>query len=161
MQVGQMQLGILVCGDNHFIVRGPPPDRETALALVRHWSLIQIGATTPPALDKWQIITRAFREDLGWAVVVEGDGEISLAVRQLLAELSARGIGIANADDAVMSLLPEMIIDFDHEAIFACKGIPEAVEPDLESQETGGEQSGGRMAIEPATVVVKPLTGQK
>ncbi len=27
-----------------FIVRGPLPDRELALALVRHWSLIQIGA---------------------------------------------------------------------------------------------------------------------
>ena len=34
-------LGILVHGDNHFIARGPLPDRETAIALVRHWSLIQ------------------------------------------------------------------------------------------------------------------------
>ena len=33
-------VGILVYGDNHFIVRGPPPDGEVALALVRHWSLI-------------------------------------------------------------------------------------------------------------------------
>jgi hypothetical protein len=36
-------VGILVMGDNHLIVRGPLPDRETALALARHWSLIQIG----------------------------------------------------------------------------------------------------------------------
>jgi hypothetical protein len=43
-------VGILVHGDNHFIVRGPLPDKTTALALIRHWSLIQIGATTPSSL---------------------------------------------------------------------------------------------------------------
>src|ERR1700680_2313642 len=43
-------VGILVHGDNHFIARGPLPDREVALALIRHWSVIQIGATTPPPL---------------------------------------------------------------------------------------------------------------
>ena len=57
-------VGILVHGDNHFIVRGPLPDREIALALVRHWSLIQIGATTPPSLDRWHIVSREFRENL-------------------------------------------------------------------------------------------------
>ena len=85
-------VGIVVHGDNHFIVRGPLPDRETALALVRHWSVIQIGATTPPLLDRWQIVSREFRENLRWAVVVAGDGEISPAVMSLLDELSARGI---------------------------------------------------------------------
>ena len=85
-------VGILVHGDNHFIVRGPLPDRQEANELVRQWSLIQIGATTPPALDRWQIVTREFRENLEWAVVVPGEGEISSAVTQLLAELSARGI---------------------------------------------------------------------
>ena len=87
-------VGILVHGDNHFIVRGPLPDREVALALVRHWSVIQIGAATPAALDKWSIVSREFRENLGWAVVVPGDREISPAVRKLLAELSVRGIRI-------------------------------------------------------------------
>ena len=86
--------GILVHGDNHFIVRGPLPDRETALALVHHWTLIRIGATTPPQLDRWHIVTREFRENLEWAVVVSGDGEILAAVRALLDELSARGIAI-------------------------------------------------------------------
>ncbi|MGD0620106.1 MAG: hypothetical protein ABSB67_20885 [Bryobacteraceae bacterium] len=86
--------GILVHGDNHFIARGPLPDREAALALVRHWSLIQIGATTPSPLDQWQIVSREFRENLEWAVIVPGDGEISSAVTQLLDELSARGITI-------------------------------------------------------------------
>ena len=87
-------VGILVHGDNHFIARGPLPDRDAALALIRHWSLIQIGATTPPSLDQWTIITREFRENLEWAVVVPGHGEISPAVTRLLDELSARGITI-------------------------------------------------------------------
>jgi hypothetical protein len=90
-------VGILVHGNNHFIVRGPLPDRETALALARHWSLIQIGQTTPIALQRWQISTQEFRENLAWAVVVPGDGEITPGVAQLLGELSARGIAIHNS----------------------------------------------------------------
>jgi hypothetical protein len=90
--------GILVIGNNHFIVRGPFPDRETALALARHWSLIQIGETTPAALRKWSISTREFRETLEWAVVVPGDGEATAGVRQLLEELSARGIRIHDSE---------------------------------------------------------------
>jgi hypothetical protein len=86
--------GILVCGNNHFIVRGPLPDRAAALALGRHWSIIQIGQSTPPSLRSWSIATRAFREDLAWAVVVPGDGEVTPAVAKLLEELSARGITI-------------------------------------------------------------------
>ncbi len=87
-------VGILVHGDNHFIVRGPLPDWGAALALVRHWSLIQIGASTPPSLDRWHISTREFRENLAWAVVVPGEGETSKAVAELLSELSARGVTI-------------------------------------------------------------------
>lgn len=87
-------VGILVLGDNHFIVRGPFPDRETALALAHHWSLIQIGQTTPTALDQWSISTREFRENLEWAVIVPGDGEMAPAVVQLLDELSGKGITI-------------------------------------------------------------------
>jgi len=90
-------VGILVHGDNHFITRGPLPDREVALALIRYWSLIQIGATTPPQLDRWHIVSREFRENLEWAVVVPGDGEISPAVTKLLDELSARGITIRDS----------------------------------------------------------------
>jgi hypothetical protein len=87
-------VGILVHGHNHFIAGGPLPDREVALALVRHWSLIQIGGATPPQLTQWHIISREFRENLEWAVVVPGDGEISPAVTKLLSELLARGITI-------------------------------------------------------------------
>src|SRR4051812_22434686 len=94
-------IGILVIGNNHFIVRGPLPDRETALALAQHWSLIQIGATTPASLQQWSISTREFRENLQWAVIVPpfgtGEGEITEGVKQLLKELSARGIKIHNA----------------------------------------------------------------
>jgi hypothetical protein len=90
-------VGVLAHGNNHFIVRGPLPDRNTALALVRHWSVIQIGATMPVALQQWRISTREFRENLAWAVVVPGDGDISPAVAQLLGELSLRGIAIHNS----------------------------------------------------------------
>jgi hypothetical protein len=85
-------LGILVCGDNHFIVSGPLPDLEIAIALAQHWSLIQIGAPSPPSLDRWLIVSKAFREKLEWAVIVPGEGEVSPAVAQLLDELLARGI---------------------------------------------------------------------
>lgn len=90
-------LGILVQGDNHFIVRGPRPDRATVLALARHWSLIRIGAATPAALAPWRISTREFREDLEWAAIVPGDGETSPAVAQLLGELRERGIAIRDS----------------------------------------------------------------
>jgi hypothetical protein len=89
-------IGILVCGDNHFIVRGPLPDPAAALALARHWTIIQIGHTTPLSLQGWSIVTRAFREDLAWAVIVPGDSVITPAVAQLLQELSARGIAVRN-----------------------------------------------------------------
>jgi hypothetical protein len=85
-------VGILVHGDNHFIAQGPLPNREVALALTRYWSLIQIGTTTPAPLDQWHIISREFRENLEWAVVIPGDDETSPAVTRLLNELSARGI---------------------------------------------------------------------
>jgi len=90
-------LGLLVHGDNHFVVRGPFPSRAMALELVRHWSIIQIGATTPDALAPWRISTREFRENLQWAVVVPGESDASPAVAVLLKELSGRGIVIHNS----------------------------------------------------------------
>ena len=86
--------GILVHGDNHLILRGPLPDRDSALGFVRRWALTQIAATTPHRLDGWQVVTREFRENLEWAAVIPGDTEISPAVTQLLHELSLRGIPI-------------------------------------------------------------------
>jgi hypothetical protein len=86
--------GILVHGDNHFVVRGPEPDRATAIALVKQWSVIQIGGVTPPELRAWQISTREFRENLEWAIVIRGDSPMTSAVIQLLDELSGRGLVI-------------------------------------------------------------------
>ena len=73
-------------------LRGPLPDREAELALARHWSLIQIGRTTPPALDQINgaSVPEEFRENLARAVVVPRDGEISGVVVELLSELAAR-----------------------------------------------------------------------
>jgi hypothetical protein len=87
-------VGILVHGDNHFIVRGPLPNRATSLALARHWSIIQIGQATPDSLRGWTISTREYRENLAWAVIVPGESEISPGVAKLLDELRARGIAI-------------------------------------------------------------------
>jgi hypothetical protein len=91
-------VGIVVHGDNHFIVRGPCPDRSTALELVRHWSLIRIGQSTPATLREWRISSREYREDLQWAIVVPGDGAVSAAVQTLLNELAARGVRIYRSD---------------------------------------------------------------
>jgi hypothetical protein len=93
-------VGILGFGDNHMIVRGPLPDRAAALALVRHWSLIQIGGSLPASLTTWRISTREFRESLTWAVVAPGDGGVTPPVAELLDELSARGIAVHNAADS-------------------------------------------------------------
>jgi len=36
-------VGILVHGNNHFILSGPLPDEAAALALARHWSIVWRG----------------------------------------------------------------------------------------------------------------------
>ena len=87
-------VGILVHGDNHFIVRGPKPDGSTARALANHWSVIQIGAETPAELAEWRITSKEIRENLEWAVIVPGEGEMNPAVSVLLEELRARGIDV-------------------------------------------------------------------
>src|SRR6202162_5321911 len=90
-------IGILVHGNNHFVVRGSFPGRAAGLALVRHWSVIEIGRQTPLALERWRISTKEFRENLEWAVVVPGEHAHSAAVVRLLGELRSRGIAIQDA----------------------------------------------------------------
>jgi hypothetical protein len=85
-------VGILVHGNNHFILSGPAPSEAEALALARHWSVIQIGQTKSARVDRWEIRAKEFRENLEWAVVVPGDREMSPGAAELLAELAARGI---------------------------------------------------------------------
>ena len=90
-------IGILVHGDNHFIIRGPLPSRASAIELARHWSLITIGSVTPPRLEKWSISTKEFRENLKWAVVLSAEAAVQRAVEQLLDELRARAVHIHHA----------------------------------------------------------------
>ena len=90
-------IGILVHGDNHFIVRGPLPTRLQAIELARHWSLINIGSATPPHLEKWSISTKEFRENLKWAVVLSAEAAVQPAVEQLLDELRTRTVPIHHA----------------------------------------------------------------
>ena len=63
-------VGILVHGNNHFILSGPAPDEAFALALARHWSIVQIGETKSPSFGQWEIRSEEFRENLEWAVIV-------------------------------------------------------------------------------------------
>lgn len=99
-----MTVGILVHGDNHFIVRGPRPNGETARLLAQNWTLIRIGSLAPPELSAWRIVNREFRENLEWAVIVPGSGAQNPAVSVLLAELDARGVRI---DDVSLSCSDE------------------------------------------------------
>jgi len=99
-------VGILVLGDNHLILSGPAPDDTAALAMARHWSVIQISGQSDGQISgqtsgdksssfgEWEIRRNEFRENLEWAVIVPGDGEVSPGVAQLLEELSARGVAI-------------------------------------------------------------------
>ena len=97
--------GILVFGDNHLILEGPEPGAEQARALVRFWSVIQIGRGVPPELAPWRVITRAFRGELAWAWVAGDAAEHSEAVRVLLDELRARGVAVrAAGPDAARGL---------------------------------------------------------
>ena len=87
-------VGILVHGNNHFILKGPPPDEADALRLVRYWSVIQIGVEKSQSFRQWEIRTKEFRENLEWAVIVPGDRDVSPGVAQLLGELEGRGFEI-------------------------------------------------------------------
>ena len=73
-------VGILVHGNNHFILSGPLPEEAAALALVRHWSIVQIGEARSSSFGQWQIRSKEFRENLEWAVIVPGDRETSPGV---------------------------------------------------------------------------------
>jgi hypothetical protein len=86
--------GILVQGDNHFIVEGSTPSDDIARRLARHWSVIQIGGATPPDLAEWRIVNKAFRENLEWAIVIEDAAPNTEAVLVLLREMKERGIEI-------------------------------------------------------------------
>ena len=85
-------VGILVHGNNHFILSGAEPTEAEAIAMARHFSLVKIGEPISNAFEKWEIRNKEFRENLEGAVVVPGDREVSRGVSQLLGELAQRGV---------------------------------------------------------------------
>ena len=87
-------MGILVHGNNHFILSGPEPTEGEAIALARHFSLVRIGNPVPNSFGKWEIRNNVFRENLEWAVIVPGESEISPVISKLLAEVAGRGVVI-------------------------------------------------------------------
>jgi hypothetical protein len=87
-------VGILVHGNNHYVLSGPRPSQAEALQLARNWSLLQIGEVKSQKFGQWEIRNKEFRENLEWAVIVPGDREISPGVAGFLAELAARGVEI-------------------------------------------------------------------
>src|SRR6266404_50335 len=48
-------VGILVHGNNHYILSGPLPNEAEALAMARNWSLVQIGEQASPIFQRWEI----------------------------------------------------------------------------------------------------------
>jgi hypothetical protein len=44
-------VGILVHGNNHYILSGPWPTAGEAVALARNWSVVQIGELKSPELN--------------------------------------------------------------------------------------------------------------
>ena len=91
-------VGILVHGNNHFILNGPEPRQAEAIATARHFSVVRIGEPVSNSFERWEIRNKEFRENLEWAVVVAADTEVSAAVTALLQELSDRGIAIHRLD---------------------------------------------------------------
>jgi hypothetical protein len=86
--------GILVHGNNHYILSGPRPTEAEALELARHWSIVRIGEPVSSTFGAWEVRTKEFRENLHWAVVVPGERETSPGVVELLSEIAKRGITI-------------------------------------------------------------------
>src|SRR5271168_1999763 len=91
-------VGILVHGNNHYILSGPQPNEAEALELTRHWGVVRIGEPLSFAYGQWEIRTKEFRENLQWAVVVPGERDTSPGVAELLRELSDRGIEIRRCE---------------------------------------------------------------
>ena len=79
-------VGILVQGNNHFVLSGPCPTEAEATMLLRHWSIVQIGEAKSQKFERWEIRNKEFRESLEWAVIVPGDRKMSPAILQLLTE---------------------------------------------------------------------------
>lgn len=94
----QDPLGIIVFGENHFLIRGPEPDAQMAAYLVRRWifpSTEDLLGRSEPIPATWRITTSEFRENIVWVIVLSCQKSHNPAVTQLLEELEARGIMIS------------------------------------------------------------------
>jgi hypothetical protein len=90
-------LGLIVHGEDHFLIRGPKPDAAMAKYLVRRWifpSIEDLLGTSPPIPADWQITTSEFRENIEWTIVLSCAQSPSPAVAQLVAEVAARGVAV-------------------------------------------------------------------
>jgi hypothetical protein len=86
-------IGLLAHGSNHFIVDGPLPDLQASRKLASYWENPVLTGRKDVAIP-WKIVTKAFRENLEWAVVLASGERLSTAVEQLAGELAARGVPI-------------------------------------------------------------------
>ena len=86
-------VGILVHGNNHYILSGPRPTAEEAAALARNWLVVQIGEAKSQKFEKWEIRNKEFRENLEWAVMMPGDRDTWPRVLELLAPDCRKGRG--------------------------------------------------------------------
>jgi hypothetical protein len=93
-------VGILVHGDNHLILAGPLPAPACARRLAQSLGLSLVLLGAPREQGRWAIRTREYRENLSWAVQLEGGGAPSPAVAVLLDELAGRGIKIYRETDS-------------------------------------------------------------
>src|SRR5260370_39484592 len=90
-EIVQTMVGILVHGNNHYILSGPRPTAAEAVALARNWSVVRIGELKPQEFELWEIRHKEYRENLQGAVIVPGEHEASPGVAELLTELCGRG----------------------------------------------------------------------
>ena len=96
----QELLGIIVFGEEHFLVRGPEPDAPMAAYLVRRWifpSTEDLLGTSPPIPAGWRITSSEFRENIVWAVHLSCTNAPNSAVAKLLEEIETRGVRITKA----------------------------------------------------------------
>jgi len=83
----KIPLGLIVCCEDHFLIRGVKPDLEMARYLVRRWtfpSVDDVLGLSPPLPTEWRITTKEFREDISWVIVVACASRVSEAVVGLL-----------------------------------------------------------------------------
>lgn len=93
------ETGLLVHHGNHHILDGPRPNAADARRLL--FELEYPDPTRKPwaMRGQWRVRTKAFREQLRWAVVVGTEEACGEPVRDLLKELAARNVHPMVVDD--------------------------------------------------------------